>query len=274
MIFSHLLTKNKAVYRTKHEYVARYISESISSVCGVMVDFIKPKTAEHDIYLVSIPYEADRVKVMTAFGYSGREINSRINFDIMENDCCKSAFLRGAFIACGNISEPRSSYHLEFVPQHKQLCGDLAELLSGMNMPAGTLVRKSIYVVYFKSAECIEKIMSLIGAKNAAEAIRTIIEERNRNNLTQRMVNCDNANIQKTVNASVRQTEAIRIIEKHKGLSSLPKELYEVALLRLENPEMTLSDMCAQFSGTVTRSQINHRLKKLIDYSEQLQKKE
>lgn len=264
LLFSHLLdVTGDAIYRTKHEYIARKVSESIASYCGVSVDITTP--AENDtktIYTVSIPFESDRKKLADAFG-DGEMIRS-IH---ISKACCFATFLRSVFIVCGSLTDPKKDYHIEFDAGEQTLRDSLIELLSLMNYKTRGTQRKGDYLAYSKDGENIEQLLLEMGAKSAyfdlseQRAVRVCM------NNAQRLFNCDKANMVKTSRAAAEQVAAIKKICEGPGLDSLPEELREIARLRLENPGMTLSEMVQELEEPLTRSGVNHRLKRIMEIS-------
>lgn len=275
MLFSHILSAGGNVYRTKHEYLARTISEKICSCCGVCVECSSPERGDGmGIYSLSMPYPDQRISAMKEFGYSGNETSIRLKPDNYSSDCCRRAFLRGAFLAGGKITDPQNDYHLEFVAQHKNLCDDFCAFLREEGLRPRVIVRNGSYVVYFKDKESLDLVLSEIGASKAYLKLMEVTVYRDCKNVTQRRYNCDSANIAKTANAAGAQIAAIRYIEAKAGLDSLSDELRELALLRLENPGMTLRELSDALSTPLTRSGVNHRIKKLMEISSQLHEDE
>ena len=188
--------------------------------------------------------------------------------------CCKRAYIRGAFITAGSMSDPGKSYHFEIVCASQKKAEQLQELLLQYEIDAKTVLRKQHYVVYVKEGAQIVKLLGLMGAHVSLmqlENIRIVKEMRNSVN---RKVNCETANLNKTVSASVRQVEDIRYIEQHKGLHELTEGLEEIARLRLEHPDASLKELGDMLSPQVGKSGVNHRLRKLSLIAEQLRKGE
>ncbi len=216
---------------------------------------------------VSLPSKDSRIALLNELGYSTSETTFRILTTNIENfDCCFGAFLRGAFISCGIITDPKKEYHLEFDVAHKNKSIDLCELFKKFSAVPKESDRNGMKIVYFKDSSHIEDILTVIGAQTAVmELIGEKIFKDVRNNVN-RKVNCDNANIKKTFNAAAKQIEAIMKLKDSGKFDDLPSDLKEIATLRLENPEMTLSELGANLSTPLTRSGVNHRLKKIIEF--------
>ena len=158
-----------------------------------------------------------------------------------------AALLRGAFLACGTLTDPEKDYHLEFVVPYRYISRDLAKLLHEWNLAPKQLERKGSHVVYCKDSERIEEILTLMGAQNAALELMGIKMYKDMRNNINRKINFETANISRTANAAAEQVYAIETILEHAGLESLPEELKEIALLRLENPEMSLRELGRRF---------------------------
>jgi DNA-binding protein WhiA len=184
-----------------------------------------------------------------------------------------AAFLRGLFLGCGTLSDPKKNYHMEFVLSSKDFADRLLNILNNQKIFAKIVFRKSNYVVYLKSGDDIANLLTVIGAHSSVldlENIRILKEMRNNVN---RAVNCETANINKTVNAAVRQLKMIQLIDKKIGIQNLSEPLAQAAMLRLNNPEATLSELAEMTSG-FTKSGINHRFRKLKQIAEELISKE
>ena len=189
---------------------------------------------------------------------------------LLQQTCCKRAFLRGAFLMSGSMSNPEKSYHLEFVCDTESKALQLQELLNGFSLNARTVPRKKQFVVYLKEGEQIVDLLNLMEAHVALMAFENIRILRDIANTINRQTNCDVANSQKTVTASSRQRDDILLIEKTSGLSSLPPTLQEIACLRLENPELPIRDLGAMLSPPLGKSGVNHRFRKLSQIADRI----
>lgn len=195
-----------------------------------------------------------------------------IRESIIKKKCCKISFLRGAFLGGGSISNPEKMYHLEFVTGTEAFASGLAKILNFFDLNAKVAERKNHMITYLKEGDKISTFLSMIGAHAAVmdfENIRILKEMRNNVN---RAVNCETANLSKTVNAAIRQIENIVYIQKHMGFDKLIPSLREIAELRINNPEASLDELKNQLSEPVGRSGVNHRLRKLNEIAENLKK--
>lgn len=178
--------------------------------------------------------------------------------------------LRCAFLLCGSVSSPEKNYHMEMVFVDRDIAEDIAAAMEESGIKAKTIERKNSIVVYLKGAEEIVDFLTFIGATGSTLDFYNIkIIKEMRNNVN-RVVNCETANISKTVNAASRQLESINIIDRKKGLLSLPNDLYEAATLRLANPDMSLNEMAAMCDPVISKSGLNHRFKRIDKIAREL----
>ncbi len=193
-----------------------------------------------------------------------------IQKDMIKTDEEKRAYIRGAFLGGGSISNPEKTYHLEFVTHSEEYAIDLSKLINTFGLNSKVIQRKNSYIIYIKEGEQIVDLLNIIGAHASLlelENIRIMKEMRNNVN---RLVNCETANLSKTVNAAVRQVESIKLIQSEIGLKRLPKNLREVAELRLNYPDESLKDLGEMLNPPVGKSGINHRLRKIEKIAEEL----
>ena len=226
-------------------------------------------------YEVVIQQEEDVIRVLQAIKLmdgSGKLPGNRavISNVILANSCCKRAFIRGAFLAAGSISAPEKFYHYEIVCTTQEKAEQLKALIRCFGIEAKIVLRKKYYVVYVKEGSQIVDILNVMEAPKALmelENVRILKEMRNSVN---RQVNCETANINKTVAAAVKQIEDIKYINDTMGLDNLPENLQEIARIRLENPESPLKELGTYLSKPVGKSGVNHRLKKLGEIADEL----
>ncbi len=189
---------------------------------------------------------------------------------LVKNACCRRAFIRGAFLCIGSVSVPEKGYHLEFVCSSEAKAKQLQELIQSFDIEAKTILRKKYHVVYMKEGKAIVDLLNVMGAHKALmelENLRIIKELRNTVN---RRVNCEAANISKTVNAATRQIEDILFLQKYYGLENLPENLRQMAEIRLEYPETPLKELGELLDPPVGKSGVNHRLRKLSEMADKL----
>ena len=193
-----------------------------------------------------------------------------INFGMVEETCDRAAFLRGAFFAGGSITDPQKRYHLELTTSHLQVSRELNSLLQECGYPPKSLSRGGSLITYFKQSDQIEDFLTLIGAPVAAMNVMSAKLEKDLRNSVNRRLNCDSANLDKAVEAAQEQMEAIRRLQAAELLEQLPDKLQETAALRLEYPELSLSELAAEFDPPVSKSCLNHRLRKLLELARDL----
>ena len=199
--------------------------------------------------------------IYASFGFDAETaLSHHINLGVLEESCCKNSFVRGAFLAGGSIISPEKGYHLELVTAHKSVASEMYSILLEMNFEPKDATRNANHITYFKQSEMIEDLFTLIGAPVSAMEIMNAKVEKDMRNAINRRVNCDSANADKIVNAALEQLEAIRRL----NLSELPEKLHETALLRIANPDASLTDLAQLSDPPVTKSCLSHRLRKLM----------
>lgn len=219
--------------------------------------------------------EADEEKVLQAMhlyddAHHIIPLDTPVNALMVKNSCCARAYLRGAFLCAGSMSDPEKSYHLEFVCGKPEQAGQLKEMIQEFQIEAKIIKRKKYYVVYLKEGSGIVDLLNVIGAHVSLmnlENLRIVKEMRNSIN---RRVNCEAANITKTVNAASKQIEDILLIQKRYGFQNLPDNLRQMAEIRLEHPDAPLKELGEYLEPAVGKSGVNHRLRKLSEIAEHM----
>lgn len=189
---------------------------------------------------------------------------------LIKNACCQRAFLRGAFLSVGSMSDPAKGYHLEFDCSDEAKAKQLQQLIAGFDIESRIILRKKYHVVYLKEGSGIVDLLNVCGAPVSLmnlENLRILKEMRNSVN---RRVNCETANIAKTVNAAARQVEDIEYLRLHYGFQNLPEGLREMAEVRLENPDAPLKELGELFYPPIGKSGVNHRLRRLSELAEKI----
>lgn len=256
-------------FSTEYDFVAEHI-------CNLLNECLEEKVCEitknRSKYQLEITKPEDIKKIFYYFGHELNQFNLRINRGNLLNECCFSAFLRGAFLACGTITDPQRNYHLEFIVPYMKLSQDLFKLISDADLQAKTLVRKGAHVIYIKDSENIEDMLTFIGAQISSLEIMSIKVEKDVRNRVNRKINFEYANIERSIKAGLAQVEAIKLIIERQGIDTLPEEYKELAQIRLENPEMSLKQLGEELSTPLSRSGVKHRLDKLIEIADKLKK--
>ena len=209
-------------------------------------------------------------EIFTAYGYDASTLVSHhINLGVLEDECCRTAFVRGAFLAGGSVTDPAKRYHLELVTDHKSVARESYALLGEMSLAPKESARAGNYIIYFKQSEAIEDFLTALGAPISAMEIMSEKVEKDMRNAINRKVNCDSANADKIVSAAQEQLAAIRLLDKEVGLVNLPEKLRDTAFLRISNPEASMKELAQLAMPPVTKSCLNHRMRKLLSYKEE-----
>jgi DNA-binding protein WhiA len=224
-------------------------------------------------YRVALTDNALASRMLADIGVLGRgEVDIGIKPSLVRLSCCQGAFLRGLLLGCGTISDPGKAYSMEFVLEDERLARSAASLLAGADVEARVVERRGRHVAYIKDANDISDILAFTGAHAAMLRFESIRVEKGVRNTANRLVNCDTANADKTVWASVRQVEDIRLIERTGGLHGLPAALREAARARLESPDATLEALAGM--GGISKSGLYHRMRRLREIAEEIKHRE
>lgn len=210
-------------------------------------------------------------EVMTAYGFDPSDtVSLHINLAMVEEDCCKAAFLKGAFLAGGSVTDPGKAYHLELATTHHSVAREGYTLINEvLGFDPKTAQRGGGQVLYFKNSEQIADCLTYFGAPLAAMGIMEARLEKDLNNKVNRRCNCDEANTSKVVEAAQEQLAAIRILRRRGAVSSLPPKLKQAVEAREMNPEASLTELAAMMEPPITKPAMNHRLKKLVQMAKE-----
>jgi hypothetical protein len=224
----------------------------------------KMRLKKNNIYIVRVPRGVQEMLLSLKIVSEGFVFQSGIDESLIRKECDRRAYLRGAFLAGGSVNNPEgSSYHLEISSMYEEHCEALCELINRYGLNARCIERKKGYVLYLKEGEKIIDFLSLIGAHQALLKFEDVRIMRDMRNSVNRIVNCETANLNKTIGAAMRQIENIKLLEREIGLDQLPEKLREVALVRLQHPDLNLKEVGEMLKGNVSKSGVNHRLRKL-----------
>ena len=193
---------------------------------------------------------------------------------LLKNSCCRRAFLRGAFLCLGSMSDPYKGYHLEIVCEYEPWALQIRQAAAGFDIETKIIRRKKYHVVYLKEGAGIVDLLNVMGAHRALMQFESLRVEKEVRNSINRQVNCEAANITKTVHAASKQIEDIEYLKKYYGLSNLPDGLRAIAEVRLEHPESSLAELGGYLNPPVGKSGVNHRLRKLGELVDELKGKE
>ena len=203
--------------------------------------------------------------IINLLGYDPRQnLALHINYGMLEDECCRAAFLRGIFFAGGSVTDPLKRYHLELTTSHLQVSRELEALLRECGYPPKSLSRNGSFITYFKQSDQIEDFLTMIGAPVAAMNVMSAKLEKDLRNSVNRRLNCDSANLDKAIEAAQEQLEAIRKLRNGGVFDDLPEKLRQTAELRERYPELTLSELAEEFAPPISKSCLNHRLRKLM----------
>ncbi len=248
-------------------------------------DYFGTKTALHieegqmlrkgHTYALVITPEMNAEAILREVGILGVQeganyIRDGIEAANVKKRCCKKSALRGIFLAAGSVADPAKSYHLEISCASEYMAGDVRKLINSFGLKSKIVARRGKYVVYIKDGEQISDFLSIIGCTNQLFRYQNVRISKEMKNEANRISNCENANMDKTVNAAQKVIADIQYIESTAGLDALPPKLAETARLRRDNPELSLTDLAALFEPPLGKSGLNHRLAKISETAEKL----
>ncbi len=266
-------------FTTENAAIARRIFSILKMMYHSEIEVMVRKNKQlkkNNNYLIIIHDKNISEKVLSDVGYIDEDRSNLFNprYDVpkklVSSRCCKRSFIRGSFLGGGSMSNPEKTYHLEFVTNHEKHAKSLRDIINSFELKSKIIQRKDNFVVYIKEGEQIVDLLNIIGAHQALlklEDIRVLKEVRNNIN---RLVNCETANLGKTIGASIRQIESIRAIQRRMGINKLPDNLREIAEVRMENPDATLKEIGEMMNPPIGKSGVNHRFRKLEEIAEEL----
>ncbi len=267
-LFSKEFSFEGVSFQSENEASARLFKRLVVELCNVRTAVKESPSGKS--FSVDIVQPSACSKIMAYFGHTHNETSLKINFSNFTCSNCHNAFLAGVFLSCGSVSSPEKDYHLEFSVPYYNLSKSLLTLIQELELEPKTTKRKGYNVIYFKDSEAIEDCLYLMGASASMFNMMNIKIVKEIRNSANRRANCETANIEKTVRAASPQLEAIIKIKKEKGLSYLSPSLREMAEKRLENPDLSLSELAELFDPPLSRSGANHRLKRIVEIAEEL----
>ncbi|MDD9270887.1 DNA-binding protein WhiA [Paenibacillus sp. GCM10023248] len=257
---------------TENAAIARRIYSLIKKTYKLHTELLvrkKMRLKKNNVYIVRVPGQVQELLSDLKIVSEGFIFTTGINKEIIKGNCCKRAYLRGAFMAGGSVNNPEgSSYHLEIASIYEEHCKALVHLANKFDLNARFIERKKGFVLYIKEGEKIIEFLSIIGAHQALLRFEDVRIMKDMRNSVNRIVNCETANLNKTIGAAVRQIENIRLLQREVGLESLPEKLREVAEIRLQHPDLNLKEVGDMLKGNVSKSGVNHRLRKIDELAE------
>lgn len=273
LMFSRQFSTDNISLQTEHEGVATLLVDFINATFDERVGIRFSSTTKRNggtLHSVSIDNADDCRVIISYFG----QVNGSINSDLVSgSDECMSAFLRGAFLVSGSATDPSKEYHFEINAPSHTICDDMVRLINEQGMKVKGAVRKGMPFIYIKGSEKIEDILTFMGATKSSLKLMNVKIYKDVRNRVNRATNCETANIDKIVTASVRQVADIEYIIQRNSMGLLDDELVEIAQLRLENPDLSLRELGQALTTPISRSSVNHRLTKISKIASDLKAK-
>lgn len=270
LLYAGSFTAQEVRIVTESEEFSQRLPKLFQKAFSVHFDRVPEKgEAGKRIFRMEMPDKL--LKIWQTLGYDpAQHFALHLNFALLEEEHCRSAFLRGAFLAGGSVTDPRKRYHLELSTAHLQVGRETEALLRDIGFEPKSVLRGGNTVTYFKNSENIADLLTLFGAPSAAMEIMAAKVEKSMRNTVNRRVNCDAANLDKAVEASHLQVEAITRLADAGILGTLGQPLQEAAIARLLHPELSLSELAETFDPPLTKSGLNHRVRKLIKLANEM----
>ncbi|HBJ98038.1 MAG TPA: DNA-binding protein WhiA [Clostridiales bacterium] len=256
-----------------NEEILKSYSEDIYSLYGIKPTEEKSKKKLKLQFLSDKSFDVLKDTGIVFSSAEGLSVNLGIDKYLVENDCCKREFIKALFLACGTVNIPsesgKSGYHLEFVFSNFVFAQDFCSLMASFDVLSKTVERNSLAVVYYNSVKEILDVLYLLDAKKSMVGIKDVYRAREVSNNINRQMNCELSNINKSVNASITQRNAISLIDNTIGINSLKEELRQVCVFREKYPQATLEELAVYLN--ISKSCLNHRIRKIMEISKNLQ---
>ena len=266
LLYASAFTVNEVRIVTENDEFAARIPKLFQKAFSLRYDELPDKSKDGGKLVFRITQEDKLDTIWRALGYDRRaHFALHLNFALLEDECCRISFLRGAFLSGGSVTDPQKRYHLELATSHVQAGREVEALLRDMGYEPKNVQRQGNGVTYFKQSDHIEELLTRIGAPAAAMEVMAAKVEKEMRNTVNRRVNCDAANVDKAVAASREQVEALTRLTDAGIVATLPVKLQEVAVARLLQPELSLSELAETFDPPLTKSCLNHRMRKLME---------
>ena len=268
LLFGNTFTTREVRVMTENPEFAARLPRLFQRAFGLLFDRLPEENSTGKmIFQITGQEKLDRI--INQFGYDPRQtFIHHVNFGLLEEECCRASFLRGAFLSGGSVTDPEKRYHLELGTSHLQASREVSALLSEMGFMPRSVMRGGNNVIYFKQSEHIEDFLTLIGAPVSAMDIMTAKVDKEIRNGANRATNCDMANMDKTLDAAREQCRAIEWLRERGALERLPEKLRYTAELRLAFPELSLLQLAERCEPPVSKSCINHRMRRLMELAD------
>lgn len=274
--------KMEIEFSTENAAIARRIFKLLKTAFDISTQVSVEKTnrlKKHNNYIIKIDDNISK-NFLQETGIADKESFNIMTFDfgvprdLVKEESSRRAYIKGAFMGCGSVSDPEKSYHAEFVSNREEHSKGICKLLEDFGINGKTIFRKNYYVTYIKESEQISDLLALMGANNAVlefENVRAVKETRNQIN---RVINCETANLDKIVDTSMRQINSIKVLKKHKAIDKLPDHLRELAYLRLKHTNASLKELGEMLNPPLGKSGVNHRLRKIEEIAKDFKDEE
>lgn len=265
LLFAGLFSHREIKLTTEIPAVATRTAALIERAFGVTTPVIRSGVKR----VIDITDERALRRILGFLGYDYRNyVTYHLNRNVIESDCCAAAFLRGVFLYGGTVAGPDKKSHLEIKTGHQSLCREVMSLMLDLRFSPKTTSRGTASLIYFKDTGAIEDLLTLVGATRAAMEMMEAKVEKNLRNHINRQVNCETANLMKTTDTSANQIAAIERALVVGGIEYFPENLRETVDLRVAHPTASLSQLAAFFDPPITKSGLNHRLRKIMQLAE------
>ena len=275
LLLGREFSSRSIVFKTENEdtfsHFVFLLSQLFKAKCEVIAP-MKGESGRNRGYTVTVTSPEKCRRIFEHYGHEDRDVNLRVNRANIDDEEEQRAFIRGAFLACGSVTDPEKAYHLEFAVSHRNLCMDICRLIDEIqdcHITVKMLTRGGAYIAYVKDSEQITDLLTYMGAVVAAMNVMGTKALKQVRNAANRRANSEIANLQKTASASANQIKAIKKLKKDGRYNLLPEELKVVAQLRYDYPELTLRELGAMLDPPISRSGVNHRLEKIIRLAEE-----
>ncbi|HEX2926052.1 MAG TPA: DNA-binding protein WhiA [Ruminiclostridium sp.] len=275
-LFSHEKNTRATKVVTENAAFARRLYSIFRRIYGISPEVAirrNSRLKKHVSYSLLLATNQGLNKILYDFGISAFSEGEYVpTSNTLRKVCCRKSFLRAAFLSGGSISDPEKTYHLEIATHNEMSAEIIRDLLSNYDINTKIITRKGSYVAYIKEGEQIVDFLNIIGAHGALMELENVRILKDMRNSVNRIVNCETANLEKTVNASIRQIENIKYIQSTIGLGKLPENLVEIANIRLEYSDASLKELGEMLHPKLGKSGVNHRLRKLDEIAEKIRK--
>jgi DNA-binding protein WhiA len=268
LLFANTFTAEEIRIVTESGNFAQRLPQLFRRAMGVTFDRVPTESGGKLQFVINDREKLEKIFELCGFSRAN-SLSLHVNFALLERECCRRAFLRGAFLAGGSVTDPEKRYHLELSTTHRNASRETENLLQDMDLPAKITERKGNHVLYFKQSETIETVLTTIGAPVCAMAVMEAKINKNWRNIANRKTNCDSANLDKTVAAAGEQIAAIQKLRDGGILTDLPEKLQQTAVLREEFPEENLGALAQLHEPPISKSAVNHRIRKLMQLAKE-----